>query len=361
MPDLVEADAELVGLHLIDAELIEGLAHIEIALAAGDDADLGVGAAAGDDAVELVGAGEGQDGGALVVVQARFLVERLVAEADVEALGGHDEVVGNLDLDAVDAAVDGGGGLDVVLHAFDADPHAGEARQREAEDAEVEDLLHAGRIEHRDHVVDEGELGLVRGRRALAGVVVAHQGEHAAVLGGAGVVGVAEHVAGAVEARALAVPDAEHAVVFALASELGLLRAPQRRGGKVLVEARHELDVVGLEDALGAQHRRFQRGDGRAAVAGDVARGVEAGLHIAGTLGQDQADDRLGAGQQLPGLVEGIFVVEADGMLGHVALGSFTGPLATGEGRPNARSKQMPKSGPDRKLPVAEAACFAPN
>ena len=60
-------------------------AHVEIALAAGDDADLGVRPAAGDDAVELVGAGEGQDGGALVVVQARFLVERLVAEADVEA------------------------------------------------------------------------------------------------------------------------------------------------------------------------------------------------------------------------------------------------------------------------------------
>ncbi len=45
----------------------------------------GVGAAAGDDAVELVGAGEGQDGGALVVVQARFLGERLIAEPDVQA------------------------------------------------------------------------------------------------------------------------------------------------------------------------------------------------------------------------------------------------------------------------------------
>ena len=53
----------------------------------------GFGAAAGDDAVELVGAGEGEDGGALVVVQARFLVERLVAEADVEAAGRHDEIV----------------------------------------------------------------------------------------------------------------------------------------------------------------------------------------------------------------------------------------------------------------------------
>ncbi len=60
--NLVESDAELVGLHLVDAELVEGRAHVEIALAAGDDADLGRRSAAGDDAVELVGAGEGQDG-----------------------------------------------------------------------------------------------------------------------------------------------------------------------------------------------------------------------------------------------------------------------------------------------------------
>ena len=232
------------------------------------------------------------------------------------------EVVGDLDLDAVDAAVDGRGGLDVVLHALEADPDAGKARQGEAQDAVVEDLLHARRVQDRDHVVEEGELGLVRAGGAFAGMVVAHQGEHAAVLGGAGVVGVAEHVAGAVDAGALAVPDAEHAVVLAFAPQLRLLRAPQRGGGQVLVEAGHELDVVGLQDALGAQHGGFQRGDGRAAVARHVAGRIEPGLHVAGPLGQHQADDGLGAGQQLVGLVEGVFVVEADRILGHGGSGS---------------------------------------
>ncbi len=174
----------------------------------------------------------------------------------------HREIVGDLDLDAVDAAVDGGGRLDVVLHALDADPHAGKARQREAQDAVVEDLLHAGRVEHRDHVVEEGELGLVRAGGAFAGVVVAHQREHAAVLGGAGMVGVAEDVAGAVDAGALAVPDAEHAVVLAFAAQLRLLRAPQRGRRQVLVEAGHELDVVRLQDALGAQHGRLEEAIG---------------------------------------------------------------------------------------------------
>ena len=88
------------------------------------------------------------------------------------------------------------------------------------------------------------EFGLMRGGGGFRGVVVAHQREHAAVLRGAGEIGVAEHVAGAVDARALAVPHAEHAVELALAAQLGLLRAPERGGGELLVEAGLELDVV---------------------------------------------------------------------------------------------------------------------
>src|SRR5258705_6251884 len=38
--DLVEPDAEIVALDLVDTELVERLAHIEIALADRDDADL---------------------------------------------------------------------------------------------------------------------------------------------------------------------------------------------------------------------------------------------------------------------------------------------------------------------------------
>src|SRR5262249_21390666 len=38
--DLVEADAEIVALHLVEAELVERLADIEVALAHRDDADL---------------------------------------------------------------------------------------------------------------------------------------------------------------------------------------------------------------------------------------------------------------------------------------------------------------------------------
>ncbi len=98
------------------------------------------------------------------------------------------------------------------------------------------------------------EFGLVRGGGGFGGVVVAHQRQHAAVLGGAGEIGVAEHVAGAVDARALAVPHAEHAIELALAAQFGLLRAPQRGGGQLLIDAGLELDVGGGELAAGAHH-----------------------------------------------------------------------------------------------------------
>ena len=75
------------------------------------------------------------------------------------------------------------------------------------------------------------------------GVVVAHQRQHAAVVRRAREIGVAQHVAGAVDAGAFAVPEAEHAVEAAFAAHLRLLRAPKRRGGKLLVEAGLEHDV----------------------------------------------------------------------------------------------------------------------
>src|SRR5437879_1028812 len=64
--DLEDADAELVALDLVELQLVERLAHVEVALADGDDADLRVAPARGDVAVDLVGAHESEHGVALV-------------------------------------------------------------------------------------------------------------------------------------------------------------------------------------------------------------------------------------------------------------------------------------------------------
>jgi hypothetical protein len=78
-------------------------------------------------------------------------------------------------------------------------------------------------------------------------MVVAQQRQHAAMARGARDIGVAEHVAGAVDAGSLAVPHAEHAVIGALAAHLGLLRPPQRGRRQIFVDGRLEHDVAGLE------------------------------------------------------------------------------------------------------------------
>ena len=129
-------------------------------------------------------------------------------------------------------------------------------------------------------------------------MVVAHQREHAAARRGAREIGVAEDVAAAVDARSLAVPEPEHAVEPALAAHLRLLRAPDRGRRELLVEARLEMDVVGLEQVLQPRELQIEAADRRAAVAGDEAAGVEPGATVALLLRDQQPRDRLRARQQ---------------------------------------------------------------
>ena len=85
-----------------------------------------------------------------------------------------------------------------------------------------------------NHGGGEQMVALVRQRRRIGAVVVARHQQHAAMLRGAGEVHVLEHVAAAIHARALAVPQGKHAVVVGLADQLDLLRCPTRRWRPVL-------------------------------------------------------------------------------------------------------------------------------
>ena len=127
----------------------------------------------------------------------------------------------------------------------------------------------------------------------------------------------AEHVAGTVDARALAVPHAEHAIELALAAQFRLLGAPERGGGEFLVDAGLELDVGGGELAAGAHELLVEAAERRAAIAGQITGGVEAGAAVALLLHQAGADQRLIAGHQDAGLGQIVFVVEADGLERH--------------------------------------------
>ena len=81
-------------------------------------------------------------------------------------------------------------------------------------------------------------------------MVVAREHEHAAVLRGAREVGVLEHIAAAVDARALAVPHGEHAVDLRVGVEIDLLAAPDRGRCEIFVEPRLELNAGAVEKLL---------------------------------------------------------------------------------------------------------------
>src|SRR5215472_6470677 len=122
--DFIEADAKLIALELVDAELVKSLADIEIALAGGNDSDFWIASAGGNSAIELVGAHEGEHGVALVIVQAGFLRQNLIVQLDIEAALGHAVVVGSDDVDPLQAGVDRRCRFDRLMHGLERGPGA---------------------------------------------------------------------------------------------------------------------------------------------------------------------------------------------------------------------------------------------
>src|SRR5262249_2787243 len=94
---------------------------------------------------------------------------------------------------------------------------------------------------------------------------------------------------------------------------------PDRGRGDVLVEAGLKADVVFVERALRADELLIEGTERGAAIAGDIARGVEAGAAVALLLHQAEAHDGLKAGDEDPALGEGVFVVERDLVARHRA------------------------------------------
>ncbi|KAG0920615.1 hypothetical protein G6F32_015509 [Rhizopus arrhizus] len=158
----------------------------------------------------------------------------------------------------------------------------------------------------------------MRQGRTAAGMVIGRQRQHAAVTRGAGGVGVLEHVAAAVHARALAVPHAEHAIARGAREQVQLLRAPHRRRGQVFVHAGLEHHVVRLQVLLGLPQRLIQAAQRRTPIARDIAGRVQAGLLVAQLLQQRQAHKRLGPAQVDAAGRLGVLVIERQALgIGH--------------------------------------------
>src|ERR1700722_12832692 len=159
---------------------------------------------------------------------------------------------------------------------------------------------------------DKGVVRLMRHGRGFRAVVVAGKTQHAAVFGGARGISVTKHVAAAVDARALAIPDADDAIVPRARRKIKLLRTPDRGRGEVFVDAGLELDVV-LFEVFARRHQLLViAAERRPAVTRHEPRGIETGGAIAADLGHRQANQRLNTGQENVAGALSVFLVETD-------------------------------------------------
>ena len=241
--DLEHAQADAGGERRVDAQRIERLQHVQVRLAGGDDAQAR-GGGIDHHPVQAVQAGIGHGGIHLPALQPHLLLQRRVGPADRQPARRQREVGGDAGVDAGGVHHHAGGGLHRVGDRLHADPAAGESAHRPAVQAEVQEFLHARGVEHRHHGGGQDVVALVGQGGGLGAVVIAHHQQHAAMGRGAGGVGVLEHVHRAVGAGALAVPQAEHAIVLGAGEQADLLGAPDRSGGELLVHAGLEGDVV---------------------------------------------------------------------------------------------------------------------
>ena len=309
--DLVDVDAVRAAGGLVEADQAQRLHQVEMGLAGGDDA-VGRARDVVDAPVDGVGLGEGIDRMLLRLHALLDLRPRQIRPAVMQAAGRGREV--GLQELARRMQFDRDAGFHDLRYGLEADPHAGEAAQRIAVFAEFEIFADARRMQRRHEPAHEGDVGLMRHRRGDAAMVVAGDHQHAAMGRRAIGVAVLQRIARAVDAGALAVPEAEDALHLLVGIGLDLLRAQHGRCGEVLVDGGQELDPVRLDLLLHAPELEVDAAERRAAIAGDEARRVEAGCLIPLGLIEHDADDGLGAGQEDPAFLAAVPVGEPIGI-----------------------------------------------
>jgi len=266
-------------------------------------------------------------------MQAALLRHRRIRPAHPQPVRRQRKIIGRHDLHPRWIAVDRCRAFDGFGDCLEADPAAGVARQRKAEDAEIEIILQRCRIEDRHHRCGEYLFALVRQGRRLAAVVVAGKRKDAAVARRTRRIGMLERVHRAVDAGPLPVPDAEDAIDLGAGIEADLLATPDRGRGQILVEAGYEGDVIGLQMRLGPPQRMVVHAERRPAIAGDETCGLEIVRAIALALQQRQPDQRLDARKIDPPGVEPVFVVQVHLHQRHALALSIAGTSLPGNDR----------------------------
>ena len=291
---LGDADAEGVESSVIEREVAEGLDEVVIDLSGGGDSEAGVRARAMDtvDGIEVV---EGAYG--VHAVDVGFDFETIGDGGDEHAAGYFTIPRGGMVCVAVEGDVDGCAAVANVGDELEGGPRTGVAGEGDGVEAEVEDLLGRAGLEDGDTDVEEAEVGVVRNGGGFAGVVVAGEDEGSGEAGGSGEIGVAECVAGAVDAGAFAVPDADDAIDAGGSGGGEDLGAKDGGGGEIFVDGGDEVDVEIGEEFARAGEGDVVAAEGGAFVAGDKCAGAKGGAAVEAHLVHGEADERLDSGE----------------------------------------------------------------
>ena len=148
-------------------------------------------------------------------------------------------------------------------------------------------------------------------------MVVTRQRNDAAKRRGTGQIRVLERIRAAVHTGALAVPNAEHTVVFPVVPvKFELLRTPDSGDAQFLVDARLEHDVLFGEMLFRLPERLVVSAQRRTPISGNERGGLMASLRVALALHDRQAHQRLHTIHEGARGLQCVLVVERDDLHG---------------------------------------------
>ena len=309
----MQADAERAAGVVVEPEVVQRLARVVVGLAAGDQAEAVV-RPFDDVVVEPVGAHVGERGVPLVVHQPRFLLERAVGPADVQAAGRHREVLGQHDRDAVRVDSRSWRRLDDLLDRLHADQTPAKRLSAKAcRPMSRMSCTEAGKNTGRPQALKMWSLWC-----AAVELLAMWSSPATAITPPCFEVPAMLACLNTSEQRSTPGPlpyqmPNTPSNFFDSRIEVELLRAPDGGRRQLLVDARLEHDVLRRQVLLRLPQRLVVAAERRAAVAADEAGGVQAGQRVALSLQHRQPHQRLHAAHEGAAGFERVLVVERDG------------------------------------------------
>ena len=291
-PNFIDAHPDGSGFCFANPKLAQRLAGVLIGLAGGDDSEPRV-RRVHDDLVDLVCSAKGNCRIAFLGLQSVVLFPTVIGPTNIETIGGHLKIGRNREDAILACEINGRRGLNRIGDHLHADPTTGVARHCYAKQTHLDELMDRRRVKRRDHRGREKMLGLVRYGRRFGRVIVARQRENPAMGCGSCGIAVLEGVARTRNAGALAVPDADDAIVFRTRRQMCLLRSPNSGCSEVFVNAGLEDDVVLAEALFLAHQDLIVPANGRAAIPGDKGCGIQPCRAVASHLDKGQAGQRM--------------------------------------------------------------------